>query len=190
MTATETPLPQDVVAERGILDCILADPDVLVAVRAILPSETAFYTHEHRTIYRAMCAVVDAGDPLDLITLLSELERTGQLEDAGGAAGVGALGTFVPEHPHVEHYAKIVQRHAVKRLQFTLAGTLAASALELGTEPAETAALIRGKLDALDAHLPAASAPYHLMSIADMLNQPRPAALIDGFYTLNSYFWA
>jgi len=69
MTATETPLPQDVVAERGILDCILLDPDELPGVRAILSSETAFYTHEHRTIYHAMCALVDAGTALDTITL-------------------------------------------------------------------------------------------------------------------------
>jgi hypothetical protein len=108
----ETPLPQNVEAERALLDSVMLDPSTLPDVRAIC-SPDSLYIHEHRTIFRAMCDLADAGAPIDTVTLIDELERTGQLEDAGGGAAVGALGTNAPDNPHAVAYARIVQRCAL-----------------------------------------------------------------------------
>lgn len=106
--------PQDLVAEQATLGSILIDPGV--AALALGQLETAdFYLEAHQVLFRAMRAVRERGDPVDLIMTSAELRRKGDMERAGGAEYLTALINSVPTAAHVTRYAEIVRKKSLLR---------------------------------------------------------------------------
>ncbi len=101
-------------AEEAVLGCVLINNDAYFEAAAVLKSAD-FYLHKHRWIWEAFIRLHDQRQPVDNITLSEELERHNQLEEAGGPAFVAHLLNVVPTSLHVEAYAKIVQRDALRR---------------------------------------------------------------------------
>ena len=52
---------------------------------------------------------------VDILTVIQELKRIGELEAAGGAAYVSSLTSEVPTTANVEYYAQIVQDNSIRR---------------------------------------------------------------------------
>lgn len=117
----------DLQAERAVLGSCLIDPDAITRVAPIL-SATDFYREAYQFVFSAMLSLADAQRPIDSVTLASELERTGCLEDCGGYAGITDLFMDVPTALFVEHYATIVADKATKRRLLAAAGTIAEAA--------------------------------------------------------------
>jgi replicative DNA helicase len=110
--------PQNLEAETSVLGSILfseeaLDP-LLIDVR-LRPED--FYRERHRLIFRAMTRLKDKPEPeaIDVLTVSEELDRHGELEEAGGKAYVHSLPSLVPAPGHFRHYAQIVKNHAVTR---------------------------------------------------------------------------
>jgi replicative DNA helicase len=123
-------LPHSEDAERSVLGAVLVDNQQFDRAQEIL-RHTSFYSPKHRTIYRALEGLVEAGTALDLVTLRAELERTGRLDEVGGPAYLASLLAGVPRSANVEHYARIVRekdvlRELIRRTQGILASALAA----------------------------------------------------------------
>jgi replicative DNA helicase len=77
------PMPQALDAEEALLGCILVDPDAWLAARTLTPAD--FYRDAHAVIFNTMRQLDEDGLAVDVVTLKTRLERTGQLEKAGGA---------------------------------------------------------------------------------------------------------
>src|SRR5690625_2948952 len=73
------PRPRSVEAERSVWGGLMLDNQRLDAVREVLGEED-FYRDDHRQIFRMMCELGEASEPLDVITLSDELHRHDQLE--------------------------------------------------------------------------------------------------------------
>ncbi len=54
-------------------------------------------------------------EPIDLVTVTEELKRKGFYDKVGGSAYLTTLINIVPTAAHIEHYAKIIKDHAVRR---------------------------------------------------------------------------
>jgi AAA domain/DnaB-like helicase N terminal domain len=65
----------------------------------------------HRVIFLRMCNLAKAGHPIDMLTLVQELDRHKELNKAGGVAYVSSLIDGVPDRPSIEHYIEML-RHA------------------------------------------------------------------------------
>jgi len=110
----EPPLPHHVEAERSILGAILLDNHALnAAIEKLKPMD--FFHDDHRRIYQQMIALGKAQQPIDLVTLTEQLQRSGALESVGGAAYVAQLMDGMPRITNVEHYARIVKEKAFLR---------------------------------------------------------------------------
>ena len=107
-------LPQNNEAEQAVLGSILVRPEIFSLIEGMLAPED-FFVRAYGAIYAAMCAVSRRGQPIDPLVLRDELERQGNLELAGGAAGLAALAAAVPTGAHAEHYARLVRGKAVLR---------------------------------------------------------------------------
>ena len=112
--AAEKGLPSNLEAERSVLGAILLDSASLSFVVPIL-REDDFFLDTHRRIYRAMVELFQRSAEIDVLTLKEELDRTGSVEKAGGAAYLTALLDGVPEVANVEHYARIVKEKSTLR---------------------------------------------------------------------------
>ena len=70
--------------EKMVLGAMLIDQQcVMKGVYSL--NEEVFYVKRHRLIFRAVVNLFKASEPVDNVTVLSELQKQGQLEDAGGA---------------------------------------------------------------------------------------------------------
>lgn len=107
MTGVRQPV-HDLGAEAAVLSAAMLSRGALVEVRAVLPAPEAFYADAHRRVWQALCAVDDAGDVADLVTVAGELQRSGRLESVGGAAYLAQLADATPAVAHAETHARLV----------------------------------------------------------------------------------
>jgi replicative DNA helicase len=107
-------LPASVEAERSILGAILLDNHAYNEAAEHLHPED-FSLDSHRRIYSRMIDLMESSRPVDMITLIEELDRRKELEAIGDVAYVSSLIDGVPDRPSIEHYVKIVRDKALLR---------------------------------------------------------------------------
>src|SRR5258708_4879928 len=118
-------LPHNTEAELAVLDSIAIDPAALPQVVDLLEPRD-FYANGHAAIYAAMLALHEREEVVDTVTLMDELERTGEWHDVSSV--VYRLGLNVPNSGSVLHYARIVRRCARNRALIAAAGKIASLA--------------------------------------------------------------
>jgi len=107
-------LPANVEAERSILGAILLDNMAYNEAAENLRVED-FSLDSHRRIYARMMDLMESSRPIDIITLVEELERKRELAAIGDTAYISSLLEGVPDRPSIEHYIHIVRDKAVLR---------------------------------------------------------------------------
>ena len=122
--------PHSFEAEQSVLGGLMLDNDAWdrVAERVI---DQDFYSRPHRLIFQAMTRLSNAGNPIDLITLQEELERSEQLEESGGFAYLVEIAKNTPSAANINAYAEIVRERAVVREMISVANEI----VEAGYEP-------------------------------------------------------
>ena len=124
MAAFDALAPANVEAEQAVLGSLLIDTGAVVRVAAALRADD-FSRPAHGRIYEAVCALYEARQGIDLMTVANELKRRGALEEIGGPPYLTALVERTPVATHVEHYAALVERAAVRRRLIDAAGQIA-----------------------------------------------------------------
>lgn len=120
----EKQLPCNLESEQNVLGSILMGHDAaLVQICDILKPEH-FYQEANRQMYTAMLALFDRGQPIDYVSVTSELERqTGILP----RVNIAELLESTPTPYHILYHAKEIIRLAGCRKGIILAGQMAAS---------------------------------------------------------------
>ncbi len=96
--------PHDLEAEQATLGAMLIEPGATARAMSIV-EEDDFYPEAHRLIFRAMSAVAQRNEPVDL----------GHIETVGGGDYLTALIGKVPTAAHVTRYANIVAEKSLLR---------------------------------------------------------------------------
>src|SRR5579863_9315932 len=120
-------LPANVEAEYSILAQILQDNFKYNHAAEHLRIED-FSLDSHRRIYSRMVDLAESSRPIDMITLIEELDRRKDLQAIGDVAYVSSLVDGVPDRPSIEHYVKIVRDKALLRGLISAASTAIARA--------------------------------------------------------------
>lgn len=128
-------LPANVQAERSILGAILLDNLAYNQAAEHLRAED-FSLDSHRRIYSRMIDLAESSRPIDMITLIEELDRRKELEAIGDVGYVSGLVDGVPDRPSIEHYIRIVRDKALLRGLIHAANSAIARAADQ-TDPAE-----------------------------------------------------
>ncbi len=110
----EKTLPCNLEAERSVLGAILLDDKSIHVVLGSLRTDD-FYLESHRRIFGKMTALAADATAIDMVTLKNELQRSDELESAGGAAYLASLTDGMPRAVNVEHYAQIIKEKATLR---------------------------------------------------------------------------
>ena len=125
----ERGLPVSMDADRAILAAILLDNTLYDQAAEHLTGDD-FSLDAHRRIYSRMRDLQESGRPVDMITLVEELDRRKEVEAIGGVAYLSSLIDGVPERPSIEHYIRIVRNKAQLRGLINLAQNAIAEAIE------------------------------------------------------------
>lgn len=122
--------PNNQEAEKATLGAILMNSSSLLTVSKIL-SPDDFYKSANQKIYQAMLNLDQQNNSnVDILTVIQELKRLGELEAAGGAAYVSSLTSEVPTTANVEYYAQIVQDNSVRRALIQTSNEIIAGAFD------------------------------------------------------------
>jgi replicative DNA helicase len=128
-------LRANIEAERSILGAILLDNFSYNQAAEHLRAED-FSLDSHRRIYSRMVDLAESSRPIDMITLIEELDRRKELDAIGDVGYVSSLVDGVPDRPSIEHYIKIVRDKALLRGLIHAASAAIARATEQA-DPAE-----------------------------------------------------
>ncbi|MFD1734969.1 replicative DNA helicase [Bacillus salitolerans] len=121
--ADRTP-PQNIEAEQAVLGAIFLEASSLTVVSEILIPED-FYRASHQKIFHTMLTLSEKGEPVDLVTVTSELADLKLLEEIGGVSYLSDLANSVPTAANVEYYAKIIEEKSILRRLIRTATTIA-----------------------------------------------------------------
>ena len=112
--------PWSAEAEKAVLAGVLLNPMIAVEVFAML-TESDFFDNRHRRIFLASRAIDSKGEPIDLVTVTNELERLGELEEAGGLEYIAGITDDLPFLSNVLSYCRIVKDGSLLRQFLTIA---------------------------------------------------------------------
>jgi replicative DNA helicase len=106
--------PHSIEAESSVLGGLLLDNGAWDRVGDLLKDED-FYRYEHKLIYAAIGALINASKPADVITVFEQLTNLGKAEETGGLAYLNSLAQYVPSASNIRRYAEIVRERGILR---------------------------------------------------------------------------
>ena len=130
--------PQDLDAEQSVLGAVMISKDAMATVVDQLVPED-FYRDANMIIFRAVVSLYQKNEPVDLVTVSSELKKLESLDTVGGRAYLAEVAGSVPTASNVFHYAEIVREKSILRRLISTSGEISGDAFE-GVQ--ETAAIL------------------------------------------------
>lgn len=119
------------IAEQSVLGAMMLSPRAVGEVAAVLTGPD-FYVPKHEIIFDALLALQRAEHPTDVVALVDELLRTGELQRAGGAEYLHQLTSIVPTSSNAAYYAGIVRGDAMRRRLLEIADRIRAESPDPG----------------------------------------------------------
>lgn len=106
--------PHNEQAEASVLGAILIDKDSIADVIDFLRPEY-FYKDSHGYIFTAILTLFEKHEPVDIVTVTTQLKQMGKYKDIGGSSYLTELTNIVPTSANIEVYGKIVTDNYIKR---------------------------------------------------------------------------
>ncbi len=106
--------PHSIEGESSVLGGLLLDNSAWDRVGDLLVDDD-FYRYEHKLIYAAVGALVNASKPADVITVYEHLQSQGKADEVGGLAYLNSLAQYVPSAANIRRYAEIVRERGILR---------------------------------------------------------------------------
>ena len=106
--------PQARELEEAVLGALMLEKDAFSIISDIIKTES-FYEDTHQSIFGAIHNLAMQQKPVDVLTVVEELKRRGELEQVGGAVYVAELTDKVASAAHVEYHARIISQKYLAR---------------------------------------------------------------------------
>jgi replicative DNA helicase len=106
--------PQAVDLEEVVLGAMMIDKKGVDEVIDILSPE-AFYKEANKLVYEAIFQLFENSEPIDLLTVSSQLRKNGNLEIVGGDFYLISLTQKVSSSAHIEFHARIILQKFIQR---------------------------------------------------------------------------
>lgn len=118
--------PHSIEAEQSVLGGLLLDNAAWERIGDTLTADD-FYRRDHRLIFSAISALCEEANPADVVTVSEWLEKSAELDNAGGLAYLGALANNTPSAANILAYANIVRERSVVRELLRASSEIAAA---------------------------------------------------------------
>jgi replicative DNA helicase len=126
--------PQAVPLEEAVLGALMVDRDAVANVLDVL-KPASFYLDAHKTIYECILTLFRDGKPIDLLTVIEQLKRIGELEKVGGYSYIAELTNKVASAANLEFHARIVAQKYIQRELIHVSTQIAKEAFEDSADP-------------------------------------------------------
>ncbi|WP_323788500.1 replicative DNA helicase [Psychroserpens sp.] len=106
--------PQAIDLEEVVLGAMMIDKKGVDEVIDILSAE-AFYKDSHKHIFEAIFKLFENSEPIDLLTVSSQLKKDAKLDLIGGDFYLISLTQRVSSSAHIEFHARIILQKYIQR---------------------------------------------------------------------------
>lgn len=111
--------PQNLAAEEAVLGALLLQPkdaiEELSLITALGSSGQMFYKDSNREIFESCIRLAEFREPIDIISVKSELQQAGKLEMSGGVYYLTELSTKVASAANIGYHWKLIVEAAKRR---------------------------------------------------------------------------
>lgn len=116
--------PNSLEAEQSVLGGLMIANDYWDGIAELI-CEKDFFRPEHQIIFRCMSKLVEAGQPIDIVTLGNSMGAEDELERVGGFAYIAEIARNTPAAANVRAYATAVKNRARARTLITIGQNIA-----------------------------------------------------------------
>ncbi|GLB53537.1 replicative DNA helicase [Neptunitalea chrysea] len=106
--------PQAIDLEEVVIGAMMIDKKGVDEVIDILHAE-AFYKESHRIIFESIIKLFESTEPIDLLTVSTQLKKDGKLEAVGGDFYLIQLTQKVSSSAHIEFHSRIILQKYIQR---------------------------------------------------------------------------
>ena len=106
--------PNSIEAEQSILGGLMIDQEAWEKISDFIV-ESDFYRKDHQKIFSVISKLNQNGHPCDVVTVSEDLNKEGNLEDAGGLEYLALLTNETPGAANIVAYSKILRERSTLR---------------------------------------------------------------------------
>lgn len=106
--------PQAIDLEEAIIGAMMIDKNGQDEAIELLTSEV-FYKDENKYIFEAITTLYNKNQPIDLLTISSELKRTSKLDLVGGDFRLIQLTQKISSSAHIDYHCRIILQKYIQR---------------------------------------------------------------------------
>lgn len=106
--------PQARELEEAVLGALMLEKDSYSIISDILKPDS-FYDEIHQVIYQAIVHLAVRQAPIDMLTVIEELRKEGNLDRVGGPVYIAQLTEKVASAAHIEFHARIIAQKYLAR---------------------------------------------------------------------------
>lgn len=128
--------PQAVDLEEAVLGALLIDKNALSKIVDIL-HDGAFYNEKHQHIFKSVVRLFGENQPVDILTVASDLRNEGLMKQAGGEVYLAQLSQKVSSAAHIEYHARIIIQKHIQRELIRISSEIIESAFDETTDVLE-----------------------------------------------------
>ncbi len=125
--------PQAIELEEVVLGAMMIDKKGVDEAIDIL-SPDAFYKEAHRYIFEAIQFLFQEGEPIDLLTVSSELKKNKKLAAIGGEYYLIQLTQKISSSAHIEYHCRIILQKFIQRSLIKISSEIIEEAYDEGTD--------------------------------------------------------
>ena len=106
--------PQNIELEQRILGALMADANCVdEAMETLVPDY--FYKEDHKLVFKAMVWLYERRSPIDFLSVVEALKKSGELELAGGNYAVTLLSSKASSGANMEFDSRVIMESFFKR---------------------------------------------------------------------------
>lgn len=121
--------PQAKELEEAVIGALMLEKDAYSVVGEILKPES-FYEPSHQLIYGSIQGLAMQQKPVDVLTVVEELKRKGELEASGGALYIAELSEKVASAAHIEYHSRIIAQKYLARELISFSSDVSSQAFD------------------------------------------------------------
>jgi replicative DNA helicase len=122
--------PHSIEAEHAVLGSVLRSQEALHQVLEIIDRESHFHAPKNRLVFRAILDLYERNEPVDITTVAEALNRSGDLQKAGGRVYLAELIESVASTANVAAHAYIVLDKSILRQLIATSESIITSAYQ------------------------------------------------------------
>jgi replicative DNA helicase len=121
--------PQARELESAVLGAIMIEKEAFSMIEGIISSED-FYDPIHQVIFSSIENLSAKHAPIDIVTVMEELRKMGEIEAVGGPVYLSELTSNIGSSANIEYHAQIIKQKSIARKIISAASEIANMAFD------------------------------------------------------------